>query len=66
MVAFCLCPKNLPEAKLKSNGVISLLEAILRQPNVESVAWLSVITLLQVHNEQEQLEQTKEDKLYRL
>lgn len=36
-VALCPCPKNLLESKLKINGPISLVEEILRQPNVESV-----------------------------
>lgn len=26
VVAFCPCPKNLPEGKLKSSGLISLVE----------------------------------------
>lgn len=26
--AFCLCPENLPEAKLESKGLISLVEKI--------------------------------------
>ena len=30
VAAFCLCPKNLPEAKLKSFGLLSLAEEISR------------------------------------
>lgn len=38
MSAFCLCPKNLPDldAKLKSSGLILLLEEISREPNINS------------------------------
>lgn len=34
---FCPCLENIHEAKLKSNILISLAEAILRQHNVDSV-----------------------------
>jgi hypothetical protein len=30
VAAFCLCPKNLPEAKLRSFGLIFLADVILR------------------------------------
>lgn len=33
VAAFCPCPKNLPEAKLKGSGLLSLAEEISRQPN---------------------------------
>lgn len=48
-VSFCLCSKNLPETKLKSNKVISLVEEISRQCDVEPV-WLSLGTLMQVYD----------------
>lgn len=35
--AFCPCPKNLLEAKLKSFGLISLAEEIPRQLSIDSV-----------------------------
>lgn len=44
IASFYPCPKNLPEAKLKSNGLIYLVVEISREPNIESVMWLSVIT----------------------
>jgi hypothetical protein len=38
MAAFCPCPKkNLPEAKLKSFGLMVLAEEISRQPSIKSV-----------------------------
>lgn len=54
--AFCSCPKNLFEAKLKCNGLISLGEEISMQ-HIDSAALLLVITLRQVYNEREQLGQ---------
>lgn len=42
---FCSDPKNLTEAKLKSNELISLVKEISRQHNIESVAWLLIMTL---------------------
>jgi hypothetical protein len=46
--------QNLHEAKLKSFGLISFAEEISRQPNIDSVTWLVVITLMQIYNEKEQ------------
>lgn len=37
LVAFCTCPKNLPECRLKSNELISLVEGMSRQHNVEPI-----------------------------
>lgn len=34
MAAFCPCPKNLPKAKLISNRLISLVEAISRKHEI--------------------------------
>ena len=34
LAAFFPCPKNLPEAKLKSFGLVALAEEISRQPKV--------------------------------
>jgi hypothetical protein len=45
---FCLCLKNLPEAKLESLGLIMLTVEISRQPNTDFVARLLVITLKQI------------------
>lgn len=33
------CPCNLPEAKLKTYGLIALADDIFRQPNMDYVAW---------------------------
>lgn len=35
IAAFYPCPKTLPEAKLKSNKLISLIVEISRQPNID-------------------------------
>lgn len=42
--AFCLSPRNLSEAKFESNVLISMMEKISRQHNIESVAWLLLMT----------------------
>ena len=45
VVASCPCPKTyLPEAKLKSFGLMVLVEEISRQPGIDCVVWLLVIT----------------------
>ena len=50
------CQKNLPEAnKLMSFGLVALAEEIWRQPSTESALWLSVVTLMQIYNEKDQL-----------
>lgn len=55
VAAFCPCLiKNLPEAKFKSNDLISLVEDISRQPNIDSVTQVQVIILEQIFNEKEQ------------
>lgn len=43
--AFCLSPKNLPEAKLKSCGLMALAEEISSQPSIDCAVWL-LVTLL--------------------
>lgn len=42
--AFCSCPKNLFEAKLKCNGLISLAEEISMQ-HIDSAAWLLLVII---------------------
>lgn len=37
LVVFCLCPENLPEAKLKSSKLISVMETMSRLHTSESV-----------------------------
>lgn len=48
MTVFCPGPKNMPEAKLKTNGLISLVEGISSQHIVSCMALLLLITLMQV------------------
>ena len=59
MTASCLCPKSLPEAKVKSFGLILLAEEISKQPSIDSFAWLLFLTLMNIYNEREQAKQTK-------
>lgn len=54
MAVFCPCPENLLENNLKSNGLISLVQEISRLHNVESLAWLLLISLMQAYSEQKQ------------
>lgn len=48
---FNLCPKNLPEAKLKRFGFMALGEEISRQ---SSIYWLFSNCLMKSHNEKKQ------------
>jgi hypothetical protein len=57
--AFCLCPGNLPEAKLESFGLMVLAKEVSRQASIDSALWLLVVTLMQIYNEEEQAEQKK-------
>ena len=50
-------PKNLPDAKLKRFGLMTLEEVISRQLKIECVTWLFVIPLM--HNKKEQAEHGK-------
>lgn len=59
MNGFCLFPKNLPEAKSKSFGVISFAEEISRQSTIDSVMWLLVVTVVQIYSEKKQAKQEK-------
>lgn len=40
VAVYCLCPKNLLEAKLKCFGLTSLAEEISRKPSIDCVSWL--------------------------
>ena len=54
MAVFCLFfffLKKLLEAKLKNFESMSLAEEISRQPSIESVGWLFVVTLFFFHIE---------------
>ena len=46
--AFCPCLKSLPEAKMKSFGLIPLAEEISKQPSLDSAVWLQVLTLMKI------------------
>lgn len=48
LAAFCPCPKILPEAKLKSLGLMALAKEISKQADPDCVVWLLVITLMQI------------------
>ena len=39
VTTFCSCLKNLPEAKLKTFGLIALAEEISRQPNIDCATY---------------------------
>lgn len=53
MAAFCPCPKSLLRAKFKSFGINSWVGQISRQPNINSIVWLLIITLMHVYSEKE-------------
>lgn len=65
VTAFCSWPKNLPEANLEKNWLISLAEKSPRQPNIDSVVCLSAITVIWVYNEKERVGPNKY-KIYSL
>ena len=44
---------------MKSFGLIPLAEEISKQPSIDSVVWLLVVTLMKIYNEKEQAEQGK-------
>ena len=50
MWIFCFCLKSLPEAKLKSFGLILLAEEISKQPTFDSEVWLLVFTVIKGAN----------------
>ena len=45
VVTFCLYPKILPEAKMKSFGVMVLAEKTSRQPRIDFAVCLLIVTL---------------------
>ena len=57
VTVFYPCPKNLPEAKLKTFGLTALVEKILRPPFTDCGTWPLVITLMQIYNDREKLGQ---------
>ena len=59
VAAFHHCPESLPEAKVKSFGLILLAEEISKQPSIDSVMWFLVVTLMKIYNKKEQVQQSK-------
>ena len=57
MTAFSLCPKCISEAQLKSFGLIPFAKEISKQPGIDSVVWLLVVTLIEIYHEKEQAKQ---------
>lgn len=62
VATFGIYPKNLPEIKLKSFGIISLAEEIPRQPNIDYIMWLLEIMLMQIYKEKQQARKSKYKK----
>ena len=44
---------------MKNFGLNLLVEKISKQPSIDSVVWLLVVTLMKIYNEEEQAEQGK-------
>ena len=59
VAAFGPFQKSLPEAKVKSFVFFPLAEEISKQPSIDSVMWLLVLTLMKIYNEKEKAEQGK-------
>ena len=53
---FLSCLKSLSEDKVKNFGLIPLAEEISKQPSIDSVLWLLIVTLVKIYNEKEQAE----------
>ena len=53
VTAFCPCLKSLPEAKVKSFGLIPLAEEISKQPSIDFVMWILMVTLMKIYSEKE-------------
>lgn len=60
LAKFFLCSGNLSEAKLKSNGLICLVEKILREKSTQAVAWLLVSAFTEVDRERTQETEQKD------
>ena len=54
-----LCLNSLPEAKVKSLGLIPLAEEISKQSSIAFVMWLLVVTLKKIYNGKKQVEEGK-------
>ena len=53
VAALCPCLKTLPEAIVKSFGLIPQAKEISRQPSIDSVVQSLVLTLMKIYNETE-------------
>lgn len=53
LAAFCLCPENLREAELKSNGTNVFDGRNIKQERIQSVAWLLLPILVKVYSEKQ-------------
>lgn len=56
MAAICSSLKSLPVGK-KNFGFIALEEEILKQPSIDCIMWVVVVTILKIYNERGQAEQ---------
>ena len=54
VAAFCPCLNSLPEAKVKSFGLIMLAEEISKHPSIDSGVWLLVFMLTKIYNDKKQ------------
>ena len=59
VAAFYPCPKSLPEAEVKSFGLIPLAEEMSKHPGIDSVMCLLVVALIKIYNEKGKAEQGK-------
>lgn len=50
-VSFCSCPRTLGEAEFKQNLVMNLVGNFSRKTRLQSVIWLFLVALGQVHSE---------------
>lgn len=66
VTSLCPCPKNLPEIKLKSYGLMALVEEISRKSSMDSVVWFLLVTLIQIYIEKKQADQGKNIKYVRV
>ena len=53
VAAFCPCLKSLLETKVNSFGLTVLAEEISKQPSLDSLVWILVVTLMKIYNEKE-------------
>ena len=59
VVAFCPCLKSLPKAKVKNFELILSSEELSKQPSIDFVMWILVVTLIKIYNERSKLRKEK-------